>query len=242
VQLASYWARDRRQLFYLLVALVGLGAVLVGFSTTYIAPMARRSFHAPAVVHIHGAFALTWILLFGVQALLVRQGATKVHMRLGIIALPVAFGIVVSGTLVGRWTVTRDLPSAGPIAFASLAGTFTSLCLFAGLVIWALLLRRRSDWHKRLLLLATVVVWWPAWFRWRHLFPGVPRPDLVFGLAIADLPILIAGIRDRIRYGAVHPVWLFVGPAVFLEQLFETLNFAAGGWPELGKWLYEISG
>jgi hypothetical protein len=216
--------------------------VLVGFSATYVAPMARRSFHAPAVVHVHGILALSWILLFGVQTFLVRQGATKVQMRFGIAALPVAVGIFVSGILVGRWTVVRDFPTTGPMAFASLAGNFTSLAMFVGLVIWALLLRRRPDWHKRLMLLATVTVWWPAWFRWRHLFPVVPRPDLVFGLLIADLPILIAAIRDRLRYGAVHPVWLFVGPVVFLEQLFETLNFANGGWPGLGKWLYEISG
>lgn len=224
------------------MALLGLGAVLVGFSTTYIAPMARRSFHAPPIVHVHGLFALSWILLFGVQTFLVRQGATKVHMRLGIAGLPVAFGILVSGFFVGRWTVVRDLPATGQMAFASLAGTFTSLCLFTGLVVWALLLRRRSDWHKRLLLLATITVWWPAWFRWRHLFPGVPRPDFIFGLIIADLPILIAAVRDRIRYCAVHPVWLFVGPAVFFEQLFEILNFDNGGWPGLGKWLFDISG
>jgi uncharacterized membrane protein len=204
--------------------------------------MARRSFHAPAVVHIHGLLALSWILLFGVQTLLVRKGATELHMRLGIVALPLAVGILVSGVLVGSWTVVRDLPTTGQMAFASLAGTFTSLAMFTGLVAWALLFRRRPDWHKRLLLLATITVWWPAWFRWRHLFTGVPRPDLVFGLLIADLPILIAAIRDRIRYSAVHPVWLFVGPAVFLEQLFEVLNFGNGGWPALGKWLYEIGG
>lgn len=240
--MASNWARDRRQRFYFLVALLGLSAVLVGFSTTYIAPMARRSFHAPVVVHVHGALALTWILILGLQALLVRRGATKVHMRLGIAALPLAFAVLVSGLLVGRWTVVRDLPTAGQAAFASFAGTFTSLSVFAGLVVAAVLLRRRPDWHKRLMLLATIVVWWPAWSRWRHLFPGVPRPDLVFALVIPDLPILVAAMRDRLRYGAVHPVWLYLGPAVFLEQLFETLNFSNGGWPELGRWLYEISG
>jgi hypothetical protein len=236
------WARDRRQLFYLAIGLVGLGAVIVGFSTTYIAPMARRDFHAPAIVHIHGLFALSWIALFVTQSLLVRRGATKLHMRLGIAGLPIASGILVSGILVGRWTVVRDLPTGGEAAMSGMVGVFTSLSLFFVFVSAALIMRRRPDWHKRLMLLATLVVWWPAWVRWRHLFPGVPRPDLIFGLLIPDLPMLIAGIRDKVRYGAVHPVWKFIAPALFAEQLFEALAFNTGFWPDVGRWLYQISG
>ncbi|MBK8005733.1 MAG: hypothetical protein IPK12_17905 [Gemmatimonadetes bacterium] len=46
-------------------------AVAVGFGRTYAAPMAVGTFSAPIVVHVHGAFAATWILLFIVQPLLV---------------------------------------------------------------------------------------------------------------------------------------------------------------------------
>lgn len=240
--LASTWARDRRQRFYIVMAVLGLSAVLVGFSTTYIAPMARRTFNGPAIVHVHGVLALSWILLFGVQSLLVRQGETKVHMRIGVVALPIAIGVLVSGILVARWTVIRDLPSAGQLALSSIVGTFTSLTMFAGLVVWALLLRRRSDWHKRLLLLATIVVWWPAFFRWRHVFPAVDRPDLVYGLLIPDFPMLIAAVRDRVLFGQVHPVWKFVAPVVFAEQLFEAFAFGQGVWPQVGRWLFEITG
>jgi hypothetical protein len=172
--------------------------VIVGFSTTYIAPMARRDFHAPAIVHIHGLFALSWIALFTAQCLLVRRGSTKLHMRLGIAGLPIAIGVLVSGFLVRRWTVVRDLPTDGPAAMSALLGTFTSLLLFFIFASAALIMRRRADWHKRLMLLATLVVWWPAWSRWRHLFPDVPRPELIFGLVIPDLPMLIAGIRDKV--------------------------------------------
>src|SRR3954447_13032315 len=52
------WARDRLQPFYVAIGFVALGAIAVGFSTTYIGPMARRDFHAPLIVHIHGLFAL----------------------------------------------------------------------------------------------------------------------------------------------------------------------------------------
>ncbi len=138
--------------------------------------------------------------------------------------------------------VVRDLPTRGAAAISGFVGTFTTFSMFIIFVTAGLIMRRKPDWHKRLMLLATLVVWWPAWFRWRHLFPGVPRPDLVFSLLIPDLPMLIAAIRDKVRYGAVHPVWKFIAPAVFAEQLFEVLAFSTGYWPLVGKWLYQISG
>jgi MFS family permease len=238
------WARDRRQVFYMAIGLVGLGAVIVGFSTTYIAPMARRDFHAPPIVHIHGLFALGWMLLFAAQSLLVRRGDTRLHMRLGIAGLPIAIGVVISGMMVGHWAAARDLPAQGAAAMSGLVGVFTSFALFVLFVAAALVMRRRPDWHKRLMLLATLIVWWPAWSRWRHLFPGISNPQLVFALLIPDVPMLVAGIRDKVRYGAVHPVWKFIAPPLFLEQLYEVLAFntAAGFPPEIGRWLYQISG
>jgi hypothetical protein len=168
------WARDRLQPFYLSIGVVALGAIAVGFSTTYFGPMARREFHGPLIVHIHGLFALSWIVLFMTQSLLVREGATKVHMRLGIAGLPIAVGVLVTGMMVAHWTVVRDLRTRGTAALSGGAGTFTSLLLFLAFAAAALAMRRKPDWHKRLMLLATLIVWWPAWFRWRHLFTGVP--------------------------------------------------------------------
>jgi len=240
--MAMAWGRDRQQPFYMAIGLLAVLVVAVGFNTTYIAPMARRAFEAPVVVHIHGLLAFSWIMLFLSQCFWVRAGNTKLHMRLGVVGLPLALGILVSGILVARWAMERDLPTLGDLALSSVVGTFTSLTLFCILVGAGLLLRKRSDWHKRLLLLATVVVWWPAWFRWRHLFPAVPRPDVVFGVLIADVPILVAAVRDRVRYGAVHPVWKYVGPVVFAEQLFEALVFNTGPWPKIGRWLYDATG
>lgn len=48
--------------------------------------------------------------------------------------------------------------------------------MFTGLVAAGLINRRRPEVHKRLMLLATLLILWPAWFRFRHFFPGVPRP------------------------------------------------------------------
>lgn len=81
--MASIWAADRAQRFYVGIALFSLAAVVVGFSTTYLIPMARRTFAAPPIVHLHGVAALAWLCLLLAQALLVRNGRTKLHMRIG---------------------------------------------------------------------------------------------------------------------------------------------------------------
>lgn len=238
--MASAWARDRAHSFYLLAGLLSLGAVLIGFSTTYLLPMARRSLSVPATVHLHGALSFAWVLLFIVQCWLVKQQRTPLHRRLGQFGLPLAIGILASGVATGLWATGRDLPRFGEEAYGGLTGTVTSLTLFTILVAAAVTLRRRPDWHKRLLLLATVVVLWPAWFRWRHLLPFVPRPEILLALIVADLPILVAAVRDRIVYGRVHPAWLWVGSAVFVEQCVELWLFGSPAWNAAGKLLFDL--
>ena len=131
--------------------------------------------------------------------------------------------------------VGRDLLTQGEFAFASLTGTVTSLTLFLGLVVSAVLLRRKPDWHKRLILLATIVVLWPAFFRFRHLLPFVPRPDVTLGLLLTDSLILIAAVRDRLRWGRVHPAWLYAGSLVFVEQAAELWAFNSGLFAPVGR-------
>lgn len=238
--MANAWARDRARDFYLAFAAMALSAVLIGFSTTYFLPAARGALGIPWVVHGHGWLAMGWIALLITQVLLVRTGRTRWHRRLGSLAVPLAIGIWASGLAVARWVVTRDMPEQGNFAFASMAGTAISLTMFVAVTVAALLLRRRPDWHKRLILLATIMLLWPAFFRFRHLLPFVPRPEITLALLLADFPILIAAIRDRVRFGRVHPAWKWVGSAVFAEQALELWAFESGITAGMGKWLYGL--
>ncbi len=236
--MANAWARDRVRNFYLAFALVAVAAVAIGFSTTYFIPGPRGTLNIPWTVHLHGWTAMAWVLLLVAQVVLVRSGRSRLHRQVGKAALPLALAVWASGIAVGIWVVGRDRPAQGDAAFESFAGTITSLTMFAALALAAVLMRRRPDWHKRLMLLATVVVLWPAYFRFRHLLPFVPRPDLLLGLLLADLPILIAAVRDRLRWGRVHPVWAYVGSAVFVEQTLETVAFGSGLITPLGRAAY----
>ena len=228
--------------FYVGMALAGLAVVLLGFSRTYLAPMTQGDFQAAAVVHLHGALAFGWVLLFVLQPSLIRAGRYDIHVRTGLLGLALAAATAITAVPVALLAVERDLASGfGPGAVSNLTGVLTSMAIFLGLVLtgaWAAF-RGRGAVHKRLMLLATIVVLWPAWFRLRHWLPGVPDPQFWLGVVAADSLMFAAMIRDRLVEGRVHPVWLWVGAPIFVEQTLEAVFYDAPLWRSVATFLYE---
>ena len=238
--MANAWARDRAGLFYFGFGFYALAAVFVGFSATYIAPISRGTFDAPVIVHLHGALALSWVVFFFMQTAMVRNKRSELHRQLGQAGLPIAVGILVTGMGAALWATKRDLVTSS-MALTIPIGTLTSLSIFTAFVAFGVAMRHRPDWHKRLMMLATVVVLWPAFFRFRHLMPWVPSTDIWLALVLADLPILIAALRDRIVYGHVHPVWAIFGTLLVAEQSLETMVlFETTLWRDLGDGIYRL--
>ena len=238
--MANAWAGDRAGSFYLLIGVLGLAVVSFGFGVTYAAPMLRRTFSAPWFVHLHGASALGWVLLLIAQTSLVRRGKPSVHQWLGRVAIPLATIIWVTGIVTAFWAAQRDLASLGTVATSTLAGTATGLGLCLLLVIAAIVTRSRPDWHKRLILLATIQLLWPAFFRLRHWFPAVPDPEIWFALVLAYSPIVVAAARDKLHWGSIHPVWRYVAPILVIEQCLEVAYFDQGAQRLLGEWLFAL--
>ncbi|UJH92148.1 hypothetical protein LZ575_06090 [Antarcticibacterium sp. 1MA-6-2] len=90
------------------------------------------------------------------------------------------------------------------------------------------------------MLLATLVIIWPAWFRFRHYFPAVPRPDVWFGFILADSFILVAMLWDKIVHGKIHPVLLYTGSFIVLEHILEVLLFDSYYWRIISRALYHF--
>jgi hypothetical protein len=225
---------------YLATAVVAMIAVHIGFATTFIIPIADGTFVAPAAIYIHGAFAFSWILLFLVQATLVNRKKIKLHQRLGILAVVIALGTAVTMISAGLAAVEKELTAGlGDTAISGLLGTCTSAIMFLALVICGMYFRNKKDRHKRFLFLATVVVLWPAWFRFRHYFPDVPRPDIWFGLVLADSLIVIAWIWERYTIGKVHPVLLWGGVFIIIDNIFEVTVFDSPGWRIVARVVYD---
>ncbi|HZH95810.1 MAG TPA: hypothetical protein VEY06_08000 [Flavisolibacter sp.] len=230
----------KKNSFYLLIGLIGLAAVVVGFFTTYIRPSFNGGFTAPLIVHIHGAFAFGWVVLFLVQAIAVKFRNLGLHKRLGYVGLFIALGIVATMLPTGLFQVTRDLSKGlGDTAVSQIVGIVTTALMFAILVGAGFVFRKKPKIHKRLLLLATIVLLWPAWFRFRHYFPLVPRPDIWFGVVLADSLILLSWVADKLSYGKIHPVLFYGGLVIMAEHAFEVLTFDSDPWRLVAKNIYE---
>lgn len=228
-----------RPWFFTAMGAVALFAVCVGFGRTYAAPMLLGTFTGPNVLHIHGAFALAWVLLFLLQPLLIRWRSVALHRTLGLLGLPLALGVAVTMVPAGLFQVERDLAAGfGPEAVSGLLGVFTSGLLFTALVTAGIVARRQREAHARWMLLATLLVVWPAWFRFRHWFPWVPRPEFWFGVVIPMGWVVVAMVRDYRLRGVMHPVLAYAGMALIMEQAFELVAFDSPWWRAASEALY----
>jgi hypothetical protein len=137
--------------------------------------------------------------------------------------------------------VKRDLANGGgDTAISSILGMVTTGLIFGSLVVAGYVYRKKSRVHKRLLLLATIFLLWPAWFRFRHYFPSVPRPDIWFGVVLSDSLIVLALIVDKYTYGKIHPTLLYVGLLIIIENFIEVLAFDSGPWRVIAKAIFGL--
>ena len=235
------YSKIRKPSFFFIIAIVGLFAVLIGFGKTFIVPVAEGRFSAPVVIHIHGAFAFSWILLFLIQTSLIHFRKYRIHQLLGILGFFISVGVMITIVSAEMNVVKRELDrGVGEPAYSTLIGSITSALIFFSLVLTGILKRNNSESHKRFMLLATIVVLWPAWFRFRHYFPSVPRPDIWFAIVLADSLILFSWVWDRIKNGRIHPVLKYSGSFIILEHTFEVLAFDTAAWRYIAKWTYYI--
>lgn len=221
------------------MGLVGLLAVLVGFSKTFIHPISTGNFKAPVIIYIHAAFAFSWIMLFVIQTFLIRFNKTKTHMQLGVVGLFIAIGVAVTIIPAGLHVVEKELKQGlGEVAISGIVGNCTSALMFLVLVLAGIYYRKNPQTHKRLLLLATIIVLWPAWFRFRHFFPSIDRPEIWFAVVLADSLIVISWIRDKLIIGRVHQVFLYIGTFIILENCIELVLFDTPIWRQFAIYIY----
>jgi hypothetical protein len=232
--------RGTRSWLFIVMGLIALSAVLIGFQGTYVRPMQSGTFKAPAIVHWHGAFAMGWVLLFAVQPWLIRYNAVRAHRWLGTIGVLLAIGVAVTMVPAQFFASTRDAMSGGGnVARAMILGAISSAAQFLLLVLGGALYARHGTIHKRLMLLATIVVIWPAWFRWRHFLPWVPNPEVWLGVVLADSLIVVAWLHDRFTRGHIQPVLLNVGVLLILEHLWEVSIIGHPLWVKTGVRVYD---
>lgn len=233
--------RSRRgRWFFVGTAVVAFAISAAGFGPSIIDQSARRS-SPTLLVEIHAVFMVAWLLVYFVQTSLAATGRLARHRRLGLVALPLVAGVVVTGVLATIEMARRGYDLSGDLgrlpggAMAQTVFQFANLIIFPALVGTAILLRHRPDTHKRLMTLAVI-----------ETLMAAPLGHLVghFGLAILILPawgvgVLVALIvHDRRSRGRVHPVSLVGGIGLVLLANVEAIVIGPSqGWQRFMEWV-----
>ena len=225
--------------FFTAIAFVGIAAVLIGFLKTFIVPILSGTKTWPFSIYLHASFVFGWLLIFLSQSILIQNRKYKIHIAIGRWATIVAIGASISIIPAALYQCKRELgEGAGQVAISSILGSFTSACIFLLLVAFAVGYRKKPQTHKRLMLLATIILIWPAWFRWRHYFPTVKRPDIWFAVVLSDSLIIVAFIWDWLKNKSIHSSLLFTGLFIIAEHCIEIIFFDSSVWRTIANSIY----
>ncbi len=204
------------------MALLAAAIVAVGFARTFYLRQWLDTGTLPVRLYVHGAIMTAWYALLVNQALLVARRRMDLHRRFGVAAACVAAAIIVSGLWVAAGFVTRSREDPQQLEFAAVVAGFDicSLFAFAALVGAALVLRRRPDFHKRLMILASMSL----------LGPPLARivPDMS-AFWLTQLLIFLPVVIDTALTRRLHPA--FGWGAVLTTGVHQiALRVAASSW------------
>ena len=202
--------------YFSVVALAVTLTVLAGFIPLYTLRLLRHDPNLTLLVHAHGFVMASWIALFLTQTLLIAKHRIDLHRRLGILGVWVAALVLMVSvpTLINAAAhKSHDVHSA---RFLWMLAAFdgVALLVFAGLVGTAIILRRRGDYHKRLMLLATLSLLGPAFGRLWEYATGF-RGNGDFGvLLLCAGAVLACVVVDKVRSLRLHPAFFWGGASV----------------------------
>jgi hypothetical protein len=217
--------------FYLCMSLAFATLVIVGFSRTVNANLIGAHPPRPLLLWIHGAAFSTWVVFFIAQSALVRARKVSVHRLLGWFGAALAGLMVVLGFTIAVVMVRFDtlvLQQKGVDAFLSVP--FVDMIIFGSCIALAISWRKKPEYHRRLVFIATCSL----------MDAAIGRFDFMFNNALffpaLDCLILLGVLRDWIVDKRVHKVYLYALPSLFVLQ-----SLAVYAWKINPPWWHTIT-
>jgi hypothetical protein len=199
--------------FYLAIALAIAVVVAIGFGPTANARLFHPPSPRPLILHMHAMVFTVWVLLFIVQAALVRTHRLVWHRRLGVFGF-VLGALVPVGGVATALIMTRLHRADGEMGGESfLIISLFDMLAFAVAFGLAMHWRRRPEYHRRLTLIASCGLTVAAFAR----FPSWLMPDNAWYVGV-DMLIIAGAARDWFVMRRVHPVYMYGLPMLVLGQ------------------------
>jgi hypothetical protein len=235
--------------FYMWMAVSCFTIAVVGFLPTYWMPLAKGSFKAEPMVHIHGALMFAWVTFFVAQTWLVANGKTLAHRAWGMLGISIITGIAFIVPTIISLRLAQAATPGEPAQAVHDARAFTwvtigGLIFLVSTFILAIVKLKDSETHKRLILLTTISMLGAPIARW-FLFAAPPAPPWPAGLPdissppimiaiiaalLGDILLLVAIAYDWRTRGRVHPVYLIGGPILLALHLTQGLVGDSAAW------------
>ena len=196
--------------FYSRMAILLVAVVFIGFAPSFylrgvVPAYPRPNPTLPPSVMFHGLMFTLWMALLVIQTQLVAARRTETHMNLGKAAMLVAIALVPLMYVTTVWGVARESHPPFTDGLNWTAIPLAVIPAFAFLIYEAWRRRREAQWHKRLMLGASIIfVAGPGFSR----IPLAPPSFWGFGLQLlagTTLLYLPLFLWDRRTQGKVHP-------------------------------------
>jgi hypothetical protein len=233
-------AQTRERRFYSRMAIFLVVIVLLGFGPSFylrgiVPEYPRPNPTLPPAVIAHGLSFTLWMAAFIAQTQLVAANRRDIHMKLGAATIVLAIILVPMMYLTAAWGVARGSNPPFTDGLNWTAVPLFGIPAFAYLVYEAWRRRREAQWHKRLMLGATIlVVFGPGFGR----IPLAPPTFWGFTIQIlAGMCLLFAPlfIWDRRTLGKIHPATWTAFTASALATIIPILLIATGAWAPIAQ-------
>src|SRR5262249_48508778 len=112
---------------------------------------------------VHAALSFAWTVLFVFQSWLIARGRVTRHEATGLAGIALASATIYTGVIIAIKTMNVGIAAGqaeGARAFAIVP--ITVITMFAGLFAAAVANIKRPEYHKRLMLMATISIMPPA--------------------------------------------------------------------------------
>jgi hypothetical protein len=213
VRATSGFQRFLGRYFYFAMALLMGVLVFLGFHRTIDVRLLHATPPRPRMLWFHAAAFSVWMVWFITQSALVRVRRVSLHRTLGwtgaaLAAIMVVSGVTTSVVLLRFYIIQLGRRDVAPF----LSVLWCDLIIFGACMALAIYLRRRPEYHRRLVFMAQCQLMQAAFVR----FSFIGAHDL--SLPALDLLIVAGMMRDLVVDGRVHRIYLYVFPSMLALQ------------------------
>ena len=242
--------------FYVTMAAVCAAIAFGGFAGTFWLQLPAATFVGSAMLHLHALLFSAWTALFLSQAILVFRGRVAHHQAWGLVGIALATSMLFTGLAVAIGSLETRLEAGyGDAARAFMIVPVSAIVLFFGLFAAAIANLHRTDWHKRLMLVATISLLQPAIARFYFLAatgggpgmrPGLGPPravEFAYGPGLLVIALIVLAILYDWRWrGRPHGAYLWgLGTVVAVMALRVPLS-RTPAWYAMADFLAGFAG